>query len=194
MGGKTRRELERTHGWLMTPCSERRSVGLWRSNLETRSWAPSEKTLGNFKSTCKQNVLFIYSQHQHCVQQLHSLVFVRLSQRLVSNHHKPLWSFYRCLYGWQFQRAGCPPSTHSRGSQCTTGPPFRCGCGPQSSLGEGNPKSRTLYYAWKNTYINKVCRGSRDADGLKCLSNIKSHLRDGAWTDQPKSAIFSSPR
>lgn len=54
MGGRTRRELERTQGWSMTFCSERRSAGLCRSSIEIRSRAPSETTLGNLKSTWKQ--------------------------------------------------------------------------------------------------------------------------------------------
>lgn len=60
VGGKSLWELARTHWWSMTLCSGRRSMGLWRSSLEIKSRAPSETTLGNFKSTCKWKIWFMH--------------------------------------------------------------------------------------------------------------------------------------
>lgn len=112
--------------------------------------------------------------------------------------YKPWWCVCMFLNGFLPRKEGFPPNIRNTAHRCTTDPPSRHENVLQSSQEEDNPECHTWCAVYTQTQTSNQVLTSilpkfwvlKKSDVIHSMDCYRS---DGAWTDQPKSAILSSP-
>lgn len=128
----------------------------------------------------------------------------------------PSISYGRSPHEFLLQMEVFQPGTRSKGRPDSTGPPSHREFFPQSSPEASSPVFHTEWISWtsKEKWIKfifnpSVMYSNTEAKQVSCKCKLEhysspniegavyrkayAYLEEGVWTDQPKSAIFSSP-